>query len=160
MSENNVMVHSIPFLIQPVRLMLFFFNLHHNCCIFFSILKAWFTRRQTLSCCLFLLTCVMQTNQTQHVTCNMTVFPAPGTFSAFVRVWYIFLHKFYTLAVEVYVAVCYSMLQYVAVLLLYFNLCIAVNISLVHHSLRNFLCKISHFCLISMHRTIFNNCDF
>jgi len=92
----------------------------------------------------------MQTNQTQPVTCNMTVIPGPGTFIAFVIFWYFFFHKFYTLDVEVYVLV----------LILYLNLCIAVNMSLLHHNLSNFLCKISHYCMILMHSTIINNSDF
>jgi hypothetical protein len=129
------------FLLQLICLMLFFIST--ITAVYFSVFwkhssyscMGWRTRRQTLSCCLFLLICVMQTNQTQHVTCNMTVVPASGTFSAFVKFWYIFcLHKFHTLAVE----------TYVAVLILYFNLCIAANISLLHYNWGNFLCKVSH----------------
>jgi len=157
MSENNVTVHHVPFLISTSLFDAFFF-LSTITAIYFSVF--WKhgscscveskTRRQTLSCCLFSLISVMQTNQTQPITCNMTVIPARGTFSAFVRFWYFFPHKFYTLDIEVYVAV----------LMLYLNLCIAVNMSLLHHNISNFLCKILHCCMILMHRMTINNCDF
>ena len=138
MSENNVMVHCVPFLITTRSSDAFFVISTINA-VYFSVFwkhgscscMEWRTRRQTSSCRLFLLTCVMQTNQTQRVTCNMTVVPAPGTFSAFIRFWYIFffpLHKLYTLSVGVYVAVC--ILQSVCCSL-YFAVCMLQSVHFI-----------------------------
>jgi len=151
-------VHLVPFLIPTCSSDAFFFlSLHHYCYIFFSILKAWFlflygvkdkkTNFIMQSVCTYLCH-ADQSNSACHLQYDS--YSSPWDMQCICKVLITPPHKFYTLDIDVSVAV----------LILHSNLCIAVNMSLLHRNLSNFLCKISHCCMILMHIIIINNCGF